>query len=91
MTETPKCQTYSSVVSHETLIIALTIASLNYLELKCGNILNAYLTDPITGKVWTVLGKEWGPDAGKKAIIVRALYGLKSAGAAFCKNLADVD
>ena len=51
--------------------------------------MNAYLTAPIIEKVWTVLGKEWGPDAGKKAIIMRALYGLKSASAVFCKHLAD--
>ena len=29
MTETPKCQTYSSVVSRETFCIALTISALN--------------------------------------------------------------
>ena len=28
------------------------------------------------------------PEAGKTAIIIRALYGLKSAGAAFCAHLA---
>ncbi len=32
---------------------------------------------------------EFGPDTGKSAIIVRALYGLKSAGAAFHAHLAD--
>jgi hypothetical protein len=34
-------------------------------------------------KVWTILGPEFGSEAGKGAIIVRALYALKSAGAAF--------
>ena len=57
MIETPKCQTYSSVVSRETVRIALTIAALNDLEVKAGDIMNAYLTAPITEKVWTVLGK----------------------------------
>ena len=47
------------------------------------------LTSPITEKAQTVLGKEWGPSDGKKATILRALYGLKSAGAAFHKHLAD--
>jgi hypothetical protein len=51
-------------------------------------VLNAYITAPITEKVWTTLGPEFGPDAGKTAIIVRALYGLKSAGAAFRAHLA---
>ena len=89
LTDTPKCMTYSSVVSRESVRIALTIAALNDLEVKAGDIMNAYVTAPITEKVWTVLGKEWGADAGKKAIIVRALYGLKSAGAAFRRHLAD--
>jgi hypothetical protein len=34
-----------------------------------------------------VLGPEFGDDAGKRALIVRALYGLKSAGAAFRNHL----
>ena len=41
-------------------------------------------------KIWTTLGDEWGPElAGKKALIVRAIYGLKSSGAAFRAHLAD--
>ena len=50
---------------------------------------NAYITAPCTEKIWTVLGPEFGPDAGKSAIVVRALYGLKNAGASFCNHLAD--
>ena len=48
MTETPKCQTYSSVVSRETVRIALTISALNDLEVKAGDIINSYLTAPIS-------------------------------------------
>jgi hypothetical protein len=50
---------------------------------------NAYLTAPITEKVWTLLGPEFGDGAGKCALIVRALYVLKSAGAAFRNHLAE--
>jgi hypothetical protein len=50
---------------------------------------NAYLTAPFTEKVWTVLGPEFGNDAGKRVLIVRALYGLKSAGATFRNHLAE--
>jgi hypothetical protein len=57
----------------------LTIATLNDLEVKVGDVLNACITAPVKEKVWTVLGPEFGHDAGKSAIIVRALYGLKSA------------
>jgi hypothetical protein len=61
---------------------------LNDLNVKVGDVLNAYITAPITEKVWTVLGPEFSIDASKSAIIVCALYGLKSAGAAFCTHLA---
>jgi len=64
------------------------MAALNDLKVKVGDVLNAYITAPITEKVWTVLGAKFGSDAGKSAIIIRALYGLKSAGAAFCVHLA---
>ena len=88
MTKAPATITYASVVSRETVRIALLMAALNDLNVKVGDVLNAYITAPITEKVWTVLGPEFGTDAGKRAIIVRALYGLKSAGAAFRAHLA---
>ena len=87
-TDAPATMTYASVVSRETVRVALTIAALNDLEVKAGDVLNAYITAPITEKVWTILGPKFGPDAGKNAVIVRALYGLKSAGAAFQAHLA---
>ena len=87
-TKAPPAITYASVVSRETMHLALTIAALNELEGKIGDVLNAYITVPITEKVWTILGPEFRPDAGKSALMVRALYGLKSAGAAFCAHLA---
>ena len=86
--EAPATITYASVVSRKTVCFALTLAALNDLEVKAGDVLNAYITAPITKKVWTILGPEFGEDAGKTAVIVRALYGLKSAGAAFRAHLA---
>jgi hypothetical protein len=88
MTKAPAIITFASVVSRATVHIALLMAALNDLNVKVGNVLNAYITAPITEKVWTVLGPEFGIDAGKSAIIVRVLYGLKSTGAAFCAHLA---
>jgi hypothetical protein len=69
--------------------IALNLASLNDVDVKMANIENSYLTAPLTEKVWTVLGPEFGYDDGKRALIARALYGLKSAGAAFMNHLAE--
>jgi hypothetical protein len=86
-TDTPHAMTYESVVSRESVRIALTLAALNDLDAKMADIENAYLASPITEKVWTVLGPEFRDDAGKHALTVRALYGLKSAGAAFRNHL----
>jgi hypothetical protein len=80
-TDTPHAMKYASFVSRESVRITLTLAALNDLDVKMADIENAYLTAPINEKVWTVLGPEFGDDAGKCALIVRALYGLKSAGA----------
>ena len=78
MTETPASNTYASVFSWESVRIALTLAALNNLEVKTADIKNAYLTAPVLEKIWCVLEPEFGADAGKRAIIGRSLYGLKS-------------
>ncbi len=83
LTKAPATITYASVVSCETVRLALTFASLNDLEVKVGNVLNAYITAPVKEKVWTILGPKFGLDSGNSAVIVCALYRLKSAGAAF--------
>eukprot|EP00804_Cyclotella_cryptica_P028067 CCRYP_017276-RA/>CCRYP_017276-RA protein AED:0.08 eAED:0.14 QI:0/0/0/1/0.25/0.2/5/0/724 len=68
----------------ETVWIALLIAALNDIDIWAADVLNAYITAPCREKIWTTLGKEFG----RKAIVVRALYGLKSSGAAFRAHLA---
>ena len=73
MTETPKCMTYSIVVGQETGRIDLTIAALNDQQSNAGDVMNAYVTARCSEKIWTVLGKDFGADQGKKAILVRAL------------------
>ncbi len=61
----------------------------NDLKVNVTGILNAYISALIKEKVCCALGPEFDPDAGKSAIIVCSLYGLKSAGAAFHAHLAD--
>jgi hypothetical protein len=85
--DTPHAMAYSSVVSRESVRTVPTLAALNDVDVKMAGIENAYLTAPITEKVWTVLGPESGDDAGNRALVVRALYGLKSAGADFRNHL----
>jgi hypothetical protein len=89
MTDAPPTITYVSVVSRDTVRLALTIAALNALEVKAADILNAYIQAPATEKIWTILGPELSEDAGEKAIIVCDCYGLKSSSAAFRNHLAD--
>ena len=89
MTEAPAVMTYASVVSRETVRIAFTIAALNDLEVKASDVQNAYLTAPCAERIYTRLGPEFGPDQGRLAVIVRALYGLKSAGASFGRHISD--
>jgi hypothetical protein len=90
-TDPPKAITYSSVVSWESVRIALLLAGLNDLEIRLTDIGNAYLTAPITEKCYVVAGDEFGHQLkGRVLKIVRALYGLKSAGAAFHAHLASV-
>ena len=88
MTKAMATITYASIVSRETIIIALMIVTLNDLEVKLGNILNACVQAPVTEKVWTTLGSEYGKDDGRSAVIIRASYGLKSAGTASQSHLA---
>ena len=51
MTDAPAASTYTSIVSRETIRIALMIATLNNLEVKSGIILNAYVQAPVTERV----------------------------------------
>ena len=83
MTKAPPTITYVSIVSTETVRIALMIAALNDLKVKSGDILNVYVQTHVTEKVWITLDTEFGKDGGKTEMIVRALYGLTSAVAAF--------
>ena len=57
--------------------------------MKVVDIHNEYIMSPVTETIWTVLGHEFGEDAGRKAIVVCALYGLKIIGTAFRNHLAD--
>jgi len=82
-TEAPASSTYSSVVSRESVRIAFLVTVLNDLEVFVADIGNAYLNAPCCKKIWTRAGKEFGIDKGCIIIIVRALYGLKTSGAAW--------
>ena len=65
------------------------LAALNNLDIMSADIENAYLTAPCREKCWLRGGKEFGSDEGCIFIVGRALYGLKSSGAAFRAFLAE--
>ena len=59
--------------------------ALNDLNIIATDTKNAHLNNPCDKKIWTHLGPEFGPELkGKWALIVQSLYGLKSAGTAYC-------
>ena len=83
VTNPPKMLTYSSVMSWESICIAFLTAALLDLDMMMTDIGNAYLNVQTSEKVYTITGDEFGSLMGRVAIIVRALYGLKSAGASW--------
>jgi hypothetical protein len=94
MTEPPAEATYSSVVSRESVRMAFLIAALNELDICVANVTNTYINADNREKIWTIAGPEFGAtEQGAVMIIKKALYGLKSSGAAwralFATTLAD--
>jgi len=87
-TEAPSTITYSSVVSRDSVRLAFLIAGLNDVDVMACDLQNAYLNAKCREKIWFEGGIECGEDRGKVLIVVRALYGLKSAGAAWSSELA---
>ena len=88
-TADPEGSTWAGVVSRETVRLALTYAALNDLKVMAADIQNAYLTAPTSQKLWTTCGREFGADFKKRAIVTRALYGNKAAGADFRNHLRE--
>ena len=87
-TPEPQNSTFAGVVSRESVRIALTYAALNGLPVCACDIQNAYLQAPSSEKHYIICGPEFGlENEGKKAIIVRALYGGKSAGADYWRHV----
>ena len=87
-TPDPEFSSYAGVVSRESVRIALTYAALNGMDVMAADIRNAYLQAPSSEKHYIICGPEWGLEhQGKRALIKRALYGGKIAGADFWHHL----
>jgi hypothetical protein len=89
MTAPPVTLTYASVVSRESVRIALVLSSLNGMTVLTADIQNAYLHANCREKIYIIAGAEFGSNCGKTMVITKALYGLKSSGAAFRSLLAE--
>ena len=84
----PETSNYAGVVSRESVRIAFTYAAMLDLPVMAGDIRNAYLQAPASGKNFINCGPEFGDDnAGKRAIIKRSIYGGKTAGRDFWLHL----
>ncbi|HEY9710848.1 MAG TPA: reverse transcriptase domain-containing protein, partial [Oculatellaceae cyanobacterium] len=82
-------EVFSGVVSMETVRICFTLAKVNSLEVCAGDIGNAFLYGKSKEKVYIIAGPEFGPKLqGKRLIIYKALYGLKSSSARFHEHLS---
>ena len=67
----------------------MLIVALNGLQVMACDIQNTYMTANCHEKIWTYAGPEFGSERGQPMIIRKALYGLKSSGAAFRAHLVE--
>jgi hypothetical protein len=83
--DVPAHASFSSVASRDSVRLTLLLASLNDIDVLSADIGNAYLNAPCRERVYVECGSELFGEQhkGQLAVIVRALYGLKSAGAAW--------
>ena len=88
--ETPSNLTYASVVSRDSIRIALLLSALNGVSLLAADVAGAYLNAPCRERVHTVLGPAFGELQGKTAVIVKSLYGLNSGGFSWRSYCADI-
>jgi hypothetical protein len=64
------------------------LAALSGLDVMACDLENADLNAPCVEKIWFEGGIECGSNKGKVCVVVRALYGLKSAGASWRAMMA---
>ena len=90
VTNPPSELTYSSVVMSDRMQITILLAAKIDLDPLAMDIGNAYLNAMAREKVYTTAGPEFGPEKqGRPVIIERALYGLKTSGAAWHAQLTE--
>ena len=81
-------EVYSGVVSMETIRIVFVLAAINNLQVCAADISTAFLYGKTREKVYIIAGKEFGEHQGKRMIIDKGLYGLKTSAARFHESLS---
>ena len=89
-TEVPSEFTFASVVSRDSVWLALLYVALNDLDILSADVAATYLNAPVGEKVYFRCGAEFGNLAGRYALLTKALYGLKTSAAARRNHLAHV-
>jgi len=77
-------------MTRESVRIMFTIAALNDLDLLGADVQNAYINAKMNKKVYTTARPEFGSNQGRPAVIIRALYGLKSSGARWRDHFSNI-
>lgn len=90
LTDPPVESVYSSVVTRESVRIMFLVAALNGLDILGADVQNAYINAKTSKKVYMATGPEFGPNTNRAAVIVQALYGLKSSGGRWRDHLAAI-
>ena len=80
LTDIPVESNYSGVVSLRGFRLLVFLAELNNLKLWSTDISSAYLEAYTKEKVCILAGPEFGPLAGHRLIVDKALYGLRTSG-----------
>ncbi len=88
-TDPPKEDIYSGVVSLDTIQLGFSLASLNGLTVCAADVSNAFLYGRTKEQTFVIAGPKFGPEVeGKRLVINKGLYGLRSSAARFHEHLA---
>ena len=91
LTQVPKEDCYSPVVSMDGVRLGFMIARNNELLVCAGDVGNAFLNGFSHEKIYIIAGPEFGPKLhGKRLIIYKSIYGLCTSAARFHEHLSDV-
>ena len=82
-TDPPASLTLASVISRDSVRIALIVAAFNDLRVLACDIQGAYLNANCRERIYTMAGPEFGSEQGSVMIAKKALCGLKQSGEAF--------